>query len=122
LLFEGVNQAMIRYDLFSFRTYVLEIFFAFIVTYVYLAVSEQPERRPFLGLAVGLSYTLVLIVSTGMIEGGFVHPLRFIETFIFDGTFPVLALLLVWFSLEIGGLLAALFYKYLKYKNTPDNR
>lgn len=119
LLFELPNISVITYDLFSLRTYTLEMFFAFIIVYVYLAVSEQKDRRPFLGLAVGVSYTLVFLLSTGMHEGGIIHPLRFVETGILNASFNLLHLLALWFSLEVGGLLAGLFYKYLKYQNTP---
>jgi len=120
LVFENPFDAIIQYDLFSLSTYTLEMFFAFIIVYVYLAVSEQPERRPFLGLAVGMSYTLVFLLSLGMNQGGIIHPLRFIETGILNASVNVIHLLVLWFSLEVGGLLAALFYRFLKYKNVPD--
>lgn len=120
LLFENPFNEIITYDLFSLRTYTLEVFFAFIIVYVYLAVSEQPERKPFLGLAVGMSYALVFLLSLGMNQGGIIHPLRFIETGLLNASINVFHLLVLWFSLEVGGLLAALFYRYLKYKNVPE--
>ncbi len=119
LLFELPSTPAVAYDWFNLRTYTLEMFFAFIVVYVYLAVSEQTDRRAFLGLAVGVSYSLIALLASFMAEGGLLHPLRFIETGILQGDFDFLQILALWFSLEVGALLAALFYKYLKFQNTP---
>lgn len=120
LLFELPSTQVVAYDWFSIRTYTLEMFFAFIVVYVYLAVSEQTDRRAYLGLAVGVSYSLIALLASFMAEGGLLHPLRFIETRVLQGDFDLLQILALWFSLEVGALLAALFYKYLKFKNTPQ--
>jgi len=119
LLFTNVVFEGIPYQVFSLPVYILEVFFAFVVVYVYLAVSEQPDRRPFLGLAVGASYALVFLLAARMQNGGVIHPLRFFESLIFNGSFNIGAILLTWFSLEVGGLLAAFFYKYLKFNPTP---
>lgn len=118
-LFDLPSTPVVAYDWFSLSTYTLEMFFAFILVYVYLAVSEQTDRRAFLGLAVGMSYTLIALMAGYMAEGGLLHPLRFIETGILHGDFSLLQILALWFSLEVGALLAALFYKYLKFQNTP---
>ena len=96
---------------FSARDYGLFAFVAYILVYVYLAVSENDKKRPFLGLAVGSTYmalTLLTISSTF----GILNPLRALEM---TSIVPVVLMTL---SLASGTLLATLFYKGLAYQAT----
>lgn len=95
----------------------IEMFMVFILVYTYLAVSENKDKRILLGLAVGLSYTLTLVMGNTL---GFVllNPVRFLEF--------ILSLELSFFETGwiylLGGLLGSVlafgFYHYLAYENT----
>lgn len=95
----------------------IEMFMVFILVYTYLAVSENKDKRILLGLAVGLSYTLTLVMGNTL---GFVllNPVRFLEF--------ILSLELSFFETGwiylLGGLLGSVlafgFYHYLAFENT----
>ena len=97
---------------FSARDAGLFAFVSFILVYIYLAVSEQKEKRAFLGLSVGITYA-ALTVLTMLPTYGLLSPLRIIEMQ------HVGMMLLSAGSLALGSLLAVAFYRQLKFHPTP---
>lgn len=97
---------------YAFADFGILAFVSFILVYVYLAVSEQPTKRPFLGLSVGLSYA-VLTIFTINTTFGVLSPLR-----LFEMT-EVMPMLVSTAGLMLGSLLAAGFYAQLKFNPVP---
>lgn len=97
---------------YSFADFGLLAFVSFILVYVYLAVSEQPSKRPFLGLSVGLTYA-VLTIFTINTTFGVLSPLRVLEMT------QVWPMLVSTAGLILGSLLATSFYAHLKFNPVP---
>lgn len=102
----------------SLSAFFIEMFMVFILVYTYLAVSENKDKRILLGLAVGLSYTLVLVMGNTL---GFVllNPVRLLEVIV---SLELSLFETGWFYI-LGGILGSLlafgFYHYLAYQPTP---
>lgn len=97
---------------YSLADFGVLAFVSFILVYVYLAVSEQPSKRPFLGLAVGLTYSVLTLVTLN-VTFGVLTPLRALEM---TRIGPVLVSTA---GLILGSLLAAGFYAHLKFNPVP---
>lgn len=107
----NVQGFFTRDIIFSARDLGILAFMGYILVYVYLAVSENQEKRPFLGLAVGVTY-MVLTLLTISSTYGILIPLRALEMTSLG------SMLTMTLALAFGSALATLFYKYLAYKPT----
>lgn len=100
-----------------FRGLGAELFMTFILVYTYLAVSENKDKRILLGLSVGATYFLVLVIS---LNSGFLllNPVRLLELLVGleIAFFPRLLSHLA--SGIAGTLMASGFYYVLAYHPT----
>ena len=98
--------------------FVVEMFTGFFLVYVYLAVSQR-RLASWTGVSIGLMMTMI-VLATGFLTGGHANPARSIASLFFMGTIGRQQLVVLSFAPIIGGLLARLFYKYLKYEDRHD--
>jgi aquaporin Z len=97
---------------------ILEMFIAFFITYVYLAVSKR-RLAPWTGLSVGLMMTMSMI-AIGPLTGGHANPARSIATLMFMGTTGLQQVAAYVVAPIVGAMLARWFYKYLKFEDQHD--
>ena len=120
---------MITFRVLGFRTLspleipaipamILEMFIAFFITYVYLAVSKR-RLAPWTGLSVGLMMTMSMI-AIGPLTGGHANPARSIATLMFMGTTGLQQVAAYVVAPIVGAMLARWFYKYLKFEDQHD--
>jgi aquaporin Z len=98
--------------------FLLEMFVAFFIVYVYLAVSQR-RIAAWTGLSVGVMITVVML-STGLLTGGHANPARSIASLIVMGVVGRQQLLVYIAASVVGSLLAQWFYKHLKYEDQHD--
>jgi aquaporin Z len=97
---------------------IVEMFIAFFVVYVYLAVSKR-RHASWTGLSTGVM-TAVMMMATGLLTGGHANPARSIATLLFlgpEGREQIAAYIV---ATVVGAMLASLFYKHLKYEDRHD--
>jgi aquaporin Z len=99
---------------------ILEVFLTFILVYVILAVSERKELKPFIGLIVFITL-LGLILVGGPLTSASLNPARSIAPALLTGGNALSQIGVFILGPILGAVLAACFYRYLRYDDTAQS-
>jgi aquaporin Z len=96
--------------------FTIETVMTFFFLSIILGVTHLNEPKGFAGLAIGLSLTLIHLVSIPVTNTS-VNPARSTSQAIFAGSWAIEQLWLFWLAPILGAILAGVAYKFLHPKN-----
>ena len=91
---------------------MIEVAMTFIFLFVILGSTYTKAPRGFAGLAIGLCYTLIHLISIPVTNTS-VNPARSTSQALFVGDWAIDQLWLFWFAPIIGAILAGILYKII---------
>lgn len=97
----------------ALKVFSYEVVLTFIFVYVILAASQRKTYLPIIGLVVGLTLS-ALILAGGNVSGAALNPAAAFAPTLFGNVAPVGYLVIAAGTL-VGGALAAVVYKFLKF-------
>jgi aquaporin Z len=97
----------------ALKVFGYEVILTFVFVYVILAASQRKTYLPIIGLVVGLTLTS-LILAGGNVSGAALNPAAALAPTLFGNVAPVGYLVIAAGTL-VGGALAAVVYKFLKF-------
>jgi len=96
---------------------VFEMFLTFILVYTVLAASQRKSLQPLMGLIVAFSLVGLILVG-GPISSASLNPIRSLSPALLEGGNALGQLWVFVVGPILGSILAALFYRFLKFKDS----
>jgi len=118
--YSGLGSSQFDVTISPFVIIILEVFLTFILVYVILAVSERKELKPFIGLIVFITL-LGLILVGGPLTSASLNPARSIAPALLTGGNALSQIGVFILGPILGAVLAAWFYRYLRYDDTAQS-
>jgi aquaporin Z len=100
---------------------ILEMFLTFILVYVILAISERKELKSSIGLIVFITLLGIILVG-GPLTSASLNPARSIAPALLTGGDALVQLGVYILGPILGAVLAAWFYRYLRYDDTVQSK
>ncbi|MFZ9139394.1 MAG: MIP/aquaporin family protein [Bacilli bacterium] len=96
---------------------IFEMFLTFILVYTVLATSQRKPLQPLMGFIVALTLVGLILVG-GPITSASLNPVRSIAPALLEGGNALAQLWVYIVGPILGSILAAIFYRFLKFKDS----